>query len=247
LKVSFLGSGGPYVTKENSCPSILLNRNILMDCGSGSLKNFKLMGFTLGQLEKVMITHFHADHVCDLVALIWAMQMEDRKKALEVLGHIGVKEMTEGFLKLTNTPEEFIAYPLVYKPLKGTEDLGEVKVCKTDHKPTNLAYRVELDGRSVCYTGDTAFHEPLAKFAYKCDLIIHDAAFSDEQRDIALMTKHSTAGQAGRIAELAEAKKLALFHLFPFNRGRESEMVSQAAKEFSGEVFVAQDLQELEL
>lgn len=242
-----MGSGGPYVTKENSCPSILLNRNILLDCGSGSLKNFKLMGFALGDVEKLLITHFHADHICDLVPLIWAMQMEERKTPLDVLGYLGIEELIEGFLKLTNTPKEFVAYPLVYKPLIGTENLGKIRVCKTDHKPTNLAYRVELGGKAVCYTGDTAFHEPLAKFAQRCDLIIHDSAFSDEQKDIAFLTKHSTAGQAGIIAEMAEVKRLALFHLFPFNRGREREMVAQASKEFSGEVFVAQDLQDIEL
>ena len=64
--------------------------------------------------------------------------------------------------------------------------------------------------------------------------------------DLAVLTKHSTAGEAGEIAQAAGVKKLVLFHILPFNRGFEREFVRQAGREFSGEILIVKDLETLE-
>jgi len=78
-------------------------------------------------------------------------------------------------------------------------------------------------------------------------LIIHDSMFLNEQKDIAELMKHSTAGEAGRIASMADAEMLALIHIFPDNRRFNEKMVKQASEEFGGKVIVARDFQTIDV
>lgn len=247
LRVTFVGSGGVVVTKERCCSSILVDQDILMDCGGGSLKNLRELNIDLGGLRKFLISHYHQDHIGDLASILWAMEFTKRKEALEIMGYDDIKEFTTTLLRLGNTPEEITVLNYNFRSLKGNEEFDEIKTCVTKHEPTNLAFRIERNGRSLCYTGDTTFYEPLVKFASNCNLLIHDSTFLEEQKAIATLTNHSTAVDAGRMARMAKVNILILFHISPYNAGYEKEYLKQAAEEFDGEVLVAKDLQTVEI
>jgi ribonuclease Z len=68
-------------------------------------------------------------------------------------------------------------------------------------------------GRKIVLSGDTAPAEALALTAHGADLLIHEATFTDEERDRAAETGHSTAAQAARIAAEADVGMLALTHV----------------------------------
>jgi ribonuclease Z len=68
-------------------------------------------------------------------------------------------------------------------------------------------------GRKIVISGDTLPCETLAVAAHRADLLIHEATFAEEDRERALETGHSTAGQAATIALEAEVALLALTHL----------------------------------
>ncbi|RLI34765.1 hypothetical protein DRO53_02870 [Candidatus Bathyarchaeota archaeon] len=247
MKITFIGSGGYIVTSDRSCPSILIDDCMLLDCGFGCLQNLRKLNFNLKRLEKLLLTHHHADHMGDLVALLWALAMEGEGKLLEIWGPAGTEKLTRQLLELMNTPREYVVLKLCFREFKGGESLGEVKTLKTPHNPVNLAYRIERGGKSICYSGDTPFYKPLAAFASKCKLLIHDAVFLDEQKELAALTNHSTAGEAGEIAREAGVEKLVLFHVLPFNRAFEDKLVKQAEKKFGGEVILVKDLETLKI
>ena len=247
MEVVFIGSGGHIITSDRSCPCILVDGEIMLDCGFGSLKNYRTLNMPLERIEKILITHHHADHAGDLVAFLWAMAMEGRKTPVKIFGPEETDELTLTLLRLMNTPEEYTVLKMEFENLKGGESLGEIKTLKTPHKPVNIAYRVERNGKVLCYSGDTPYYEPLAAFASKCNILIHDSVFLDEQKELATLTNHSTAGEAGRIARLAEAERLVLFHVLPFNRQFEREIIRQAAREFDGEILMVKDLDRIRL
>jgi len=233
----FLGSGGSMITRTRVCSGILFG-NKLLDCGFGVLSNLRRGGISLEQIDELYVTHMHADHIGDFTAIVWAMQLEGRKKPLRVICSERTRQSLNKILDLQSTPEGFVKFKLLYMSPKE----AAVQYCRTDHEPENLAYRVELGGREMVYTGDTGYSRAVATLSEGVHALIHEATFLRDQTEYARATKHSTAGDAGRIAEEAKAKKLLLTHLSPLNDGREEEYVKEARTAYRGEVIVACDL-----
>jgi len=65
---------------------------------------------------------------------------------------------------------------------------------------------------SYAFCTDTVFYPPIAKFINDVDLLYHEATFSEEMKDWAKKTGHSTAAEAAKMAHLTNAKKLLIGH-----------------------------------
>jgi ribonuclease Z len=102
-------------------------------------------------------------------------------------------------------------------------------------------------GRVVVYTGDTRPTGAVIEAAAAADLLIHDATFAEDHADRAVSTAHSTAAEAASVAERAGATRLALTHVSSRYAGDASPLVRDARENFGGEVFVAEDGQEIEV
>ena len=102
-------------------------------------------------------------------------------------------------------------------------------------------------GRRVVYTGDTRPTESTVRAASDADLLIHDATFGDDHADRAVQTGHSTGREAGEIAARAGVKRLALTHISSRYPGDADRIRREASESYSGEVFVANDGQRLEI
>ncbi|MBL8150192.1 MAG: ribonuclease Z, partial [Blastocatellia bacterium] len=69
-----LGSGTAVPTPERGAAGYLLNTcksSSMLDCGPGSTRKLPLVGRELIDVDRVLISHFHTDHVCDLSAFIF--------------------------------------------------------------------------------------------------------------------------------------------------------------------------------
>jgi ribonuclease Z len=101
-------------------------------------------------------------------------------------------------------------------------------------------------GRKLVYSGDTRPCEELEFAARGADLLIHDGALADDMVDWARETRHSTAGEAGALAQRASVKTLVLTHISSRYSEDATPLLEDAKKNFS-EVIVAEDLMRIEI
>ncbi len=235
MNITILGCWGAYPEAGEATAGLLLesaNRRILLDCGSGVLA--QLFRHTqIEDLDAVVLTHYHADHIADLGCLQYsaliATQLGKMSRPLPIYGH----DQSGHFFKLSY--ESYTKGHLIQEK----EDL-EIAGLKfrfqgTVHPEYNLAIRIESEGKHMVYTGDTAFDERLADFAADCDLLICESSLYDGQNGDKI--GHCTAPEAGKIAQLARAGRLILTHL-PHYGDREL-LVEQASRTFAGPVEMA--------
>jgi ribonuclease BN (tRNA processing enzyme) len=245
--VQFLGSGGSAVSAKRACSSILVDESLIFDIGPGALGNLRRSGVDPERLSSVFISHCHADHVSDLIPFLWAIQIDGRKTPLRILGPPGFTSIFKKLRECTNTPDTFFTFPLTVGEVQFGDRIGDIETCKTDHSIPTLAFRLTMDGRSVCYTADTIYSPKVVEFARGVDLLIHEATFLEDQAPIAELTRHSTARMAGRSGKEANAKKVVLFHIPPPNDHREDEFRAEAGNEYGKAVVVATDMARLEV
>jgi ribonuclease Z len=96
-------------------------------------------------------------------------------------------------------------------------------------------------GRKLVLSGDTRPCEAMVEAARNADILIHESTFSDDDQARALETRHSTAREAGRVAQHAGARRLLLTHLSSRYDTDFGRLLAQAREEYSGPVDVAHD------
>ncbi len=87
--ITFLGTGNAVPTKLRNHTAILiefLNEHILLDCGEGTQRQFKIAGLSPARLTRLLITHWHGDHVLGIPGLFQTLAMADYTKRLEIYG-----------------------------------------------------------------------------------------------------------------------------------------------------------------
>lgn len=96
-------------------------------------------------------------------------------------------------------------------------------------------------GRTMVYTGDTRPLESTIEAADGADLLVHDSTFAAEESTRARQTAHSTAREAGEVADRAGVTRLALVHISSRYAAEPGRLVTDAEAVYDGEVFLPDD------
>ena len=103
INITFLGTGSAIPTVRRSHPAVLLkykDENILFDCGEGTQRQFRKAGINPCKVTKILITHWHADHVLGIPGLLQTMAMNGYTRKLEIYGPKGTKKMMADYMGL---------------------------------------------------------------------------------------------------------------------------------------------------
>lgn len=89
IKITFLGTANAVPTQKRNHTSILLtykDENILIDCGEGTQRQFRYAQLSPSKITKILITHWHGDHILGLPGLFQTLAMSEYHKTLQLYG-----------------------------------------------------------------------------------------------------------------------------------------------------------------
>lgn len=165
-----------------------------------------------------------------------------------VVAAIPARHRTEAFgyaLVEDDRPGRFDAERATARGVTPGPDFGRLQRGETvDGVRPDEVIGPDRPGRRVVLSGDTAPCDPIRMAAEGADLLVHEATFTEEERDRALQTGHSTARQAALLAEEAGVRMLALTHLSTRYGGRE---IKDEARAVFANTVVPRDFDVIEI
>ncbi|MFB6207864.1 MAG: MBL fold metallo-hydrolase [Candidatus Nanohaloarchaea archaeon] len=259
MKLHVLGSGSCVVDQQDRTPSGYVlevdNLVLLVDTGTGVTRNLPELGLSVDEIDAVINTHRHPDHVSDLVPVVQdkvVRSFAQDEPAITLYGPEGHIEYLEDRMKhemvdLPGEIEEKFGFGFEVVEVGDRINLSDNIVMKTieaDHGPegfTCLSLRIEGPDKTIVFTGDTDYFEELGEFAEDADLLVTDCSKPDELK----VEGHMTPTESAKIARNAGVETLLLSHLYPETDGY--DIVSKASKTFSGKVVEAEDLMSIQV
>ncbi|GED89054.1 MBL fold metallo-hydrolase [Streptomyces sp. 6-11-2] len=266
-------AGGPRPSVHRAAPAqAIVHRDQVhvVDCGNGVARQMAAAGLRLDKLAGIYITHHHADHMVDVGALPLLAWTDGMTEPVGIHGPAGITASVGHFVEMmrielesrTSTtgraafPSLLHCHDLTGPGVVHESDGLRVTATLVDHPPFEhaLAYRFDGDGRSVVISGDTRYSPKLAELATGADVLVHEAIYEEalaEQLRGAraatlrehLVSCHTTAQDAGRLAKEAGVRTLVLSHLVPHHPTVTEEMWrAAAASQFDGEIIIGRDL-----
>ncbi|MFH2204608.1 MAG: ribonuclease Z [Elusimicrobiota bacterium] len=190
---------------------------LLFDFGFGCLRQLVRAGLNPDEVSHVFFTHRHPDHVGDLPALLFYYRYDGKpyRNKLQVYGPRGFRNFVKHLTKAHHPwlrPRGFqLGVTELEEPALVKGGGWQVRCREVPHTTEALAYRFESAGRSVCYSGDTAYDEGLAGFAAQADVFVLECALADDQRT----DGHMRVSEALELARRSRAKRVLLSHLSP--------------------------------
>jgi ribonuclease Z len=201
LHIGLCGTGSPMPNPQRAgpCNVVVAGKQVfVVDMGENGNRNLNLMGISAGEVDALLLTHFHSDHIDGIGPLMLYHWTRGSSTApLPVYGPDGVEQVVAGFnaayaldhsYRIAHHGEKVVppsggraaARPFSFPGNSAIViQAGGLTVTafKVDHDPIKPAvgYRFDYKGRAVCFSGDAARSDNLIAICKGADLIVHDA------------------------------------------------------------------------
>jgi ribonuclease BN (tRNA processing enzyme) len=272
VALQVLGSGGPIADDARASSSYIVwvdgKSRVLIDAGGGSFLRFGEAGASFNDLEFVGLSHFHADHSADFVALLKSGNFARRERPLTVAGPSsssrfpGLDEFLHANLDSTSGAFKYLAGYLDGKGNLPRLDAIEIATDAKDgidllpavdsvsvfaqHVPHGivpaLGFRVEVQDKSIVFSSDQNGSDPsFANFAKDASLLVMHMPIPEDSGDTAKQL-HAVPSRIAEMAAAANADQLLLSHFMARSLRSLDENVRVVRDGYAGELLLAEDL-----
>ncbi len=268
-QITMLGTGNATVSQiYNTCfvlqtPSTLM----LVDAGGGNgiLAQLKKINVQISDIHHLFVTHVHTDHV---LGGIWVIRMVAQCKGYEGLLHVYGNDKVIKVIKtiidmiLAKKQLAKVAERVVFHQLEDGDcfEVGDMKLECFDIQSTKekqFGFRAELPSSDesdkplvLACLGDEPYNEQNRRYIVGADWMMCEAfcLYADRDTFKPYEKCHSTALDAGKLAEELGVKNLILYHTEEKTlANRKENYTREAAENFKGRIFVPDDLEVIEL
>ena len=194
MKITILGTG--CIWTKRSCASYLLNNDIIIDPGSGTIKqlfkstNKVLHHEKIERIKLILITHYHADHYFDIVYLMWKLASDKNPNSYATIicppgGESKIKQLCSlAMSEATFSKLNFDKYIKFLDASKlGTYEYNNFTITshKMEHGSTECyGYTIkEKGGKTISFTGDSNFCDNMQHMIDHSDIAFVDMAGTD--------------------------------------------------------------------
>ncbi|MDH5558029.1 MAG: MBL fold metallo-hydrolase [Alphaproteobacteria bacterium] len=273
MELTLLGTGCPAVHAERYGPAQIVrhgNTTLLVDCGSGVTQRMAQAGIKGSEIDAVLLTHMHSDHIVDLFQLVISSWHQGRDKPMRVFGPSGTYRYVDGMVSLwQNEMEQRIlherrpsAVALQTEVIEMTPDevvefgAMRVRAVEVDHKPVRHAYGYvfETNEAKLAISGDTRPCDALIEAARGADLLLHEVFVHHAMKAVdgvrtaetidQVASYHTLSSDVGKVAAKAGVKWLALTHFVPPDCDTDA-LHKEVSADFSGKITMGEDLMTL--
>lgn len=241
MKLTVLGCSGSVPAPGNPSSGYLVEADgyrLVVDLGHGAYGELQRY-VDPAEVDAIVITHLHADHMIDLVAYIVGLRVGGdgyrSKKRIPLIGPAGTRDRLEA----------------AYDPLARKLGLHELFAFITPHDVTELgpfatsfatmnhpvptsAVRLDHGSKSLVYSADTGESDSLVQLASGADVLLCEASFGPDE-DVPNL--HLNGKQAGEHAMRSGVGKLIVTHVPPWLNP--DDQLTDAATTFAGQLALA--------
>lgn len=199
MKLRVLGCSGGIGGRNQRTTSLLVDRDILIDAGTGVAD---LSIAELALIDHVFLTHTHLDHIASLPLMIDTVA-DRRKQPLTVYGTEAVLTILRNHVFNWAIWPDFAEVPspehpfLRYQPIELGQAVAlggrELTALPVEHTVPAVGYRIDSGEASLVFSGDTgscdAFWRAVNRIPNLRHLII-ECAFSNRELRLAVISKH---------------------------------------------------------
>ncbi|MEO0601784.1 MAG: ribonuclease Z [Myxococcota bacterium] len=222
MRLTVLGSGTSVPDPQRGPCGLLVEvgaRAFLIDGGSGTLQRCVKAGVDPRKLAGGIYSHHHPDHCADLVPLLFSMKVGPPSRADDYPIWAGAG-FGDYFAKLQDAHGSWItpgdgAVHIHEMSLDGPDEADIdgllLRTRPANHSASAIHVRLEADGRSVVFSGDTGPSDHLTELARDADLFVCECAGSDE----APIEGHLTPSTVAAIVDEARPLEVWLTHFYP--------------------------------
>jgi ribonuclease BN (tRNA processing enzyme) len=219
---------------------------LVIDLGNGTLAALQARHDPF-DVDALLFSHLHPDHCADFSALTVlrryhpAPPRDPRTHKLPVHCPSEAPQRlaaayapSKAELADTDLSDVFAFHPFTCEP---TEIAGcTVTTAPVDHPCEAYGIRIERDGRSLCYTGDSAPCDALMRLADGVDTLLAEASWTDSPDRPPNL--HMSGRQAGELAAKAGVGRLVVTHVQPWMD--RTAVLAEASGAFPGPVALAE-------